>query len=109
MSDSRAARNCPQELHYSITSSARPSSGRGILRPSVLAVLRLMANSTFVTCCTGGSAAFSPLRMRPVLTPIRCGRALEAGNLQKLAVADPDSGKVGLGLARRGGVAACLV
>jgi hypothetical protein len=33
-------------------------------------------------------------------------RASEIGNLQKPAVADPDSGKVSLGLARRGGVAA---
>ena len=31
---------------------------------------------------------------------------LEIGNLQKPAVADPGSGKVSLGLARRGGVAA---
>ena len=50
---------------YSITSSARPSSGNGMLRPRALAVLRLMISSTFVTCCTGSSAGFSPLRMRP--------------------------------------------
>jgi hypothetical protein len=46
--------------------AARPSSAGGIVRPSVLAVLRFMANSIFVICCTGRSAAFSPLRMRPV-------------------------------------------
>jgi hypothetical protein len=34
-------------------------------RPSALAVLRLMTSSIFVTCCTGRSAGFSPLRMRP--------------------------------------------
>src|SRR5262249_19229873 len=32
---------------HSITSSARPSSGSGKVRPSVLAVLRLITNSTF--------------------------------------------------------------
>ena len=52
-------------LAYSITSSARPSSVSGKVRPSVLAV-RLMISSTFVTCCTGSSAGFSPLRIRPV-------------------------------------------
>ena len=51
---------------YSITSSARPDRGSGIVMPSVLAVLRLMYSSTFVACCTGRSAGFSPLRTRPV-------------------------------------------
>src|SRR5262249_46787115 len=51
---------------HSITSSARARNDSGIVSPSALAVLRLMTNSTFVTCCTGRSAAFSPLRMRPV-------------------------------------------
>src|SRR6516165_4151914 len=50
---------------HSITSSARPSSGNGIVRPSVLAVLRLMISSTLVSCWTGMSAGLSPLRMRP--------------------------------------------
>jgi hypothetical protein len=35
---------------YSITSSARPIKVFGTLRPSALAVLRLMHSSTFVTC-----------------------------------------------------------
>jgi len=35
---------------YSITSSARPSKGSGILRPSVAAVFRLMISSTFTDC-----------------------------------------------------------
>src|SRR5262249_36945729 len=51
---------------HSITSSARPDRGKGTLMPSVLAVLRLMNSSTFVACCTGRSAGFSPLRIRPV-------------------------------------------
>src|SRR5882724_11028825 len=51
---------------HSITSSARPSSIGDTSRPSALAALRLMINSTFVTCWTGRSAGFSPLRTRPV-------------------------------------------
>jgi hypothetical protein len=51
---------------YSITSSARPSNDWGTVRPSILAVLRLMTISTFVACWTGRSAGFSPLRIRPV-------------------------------------------
>src|SRR5215813_8748749 len=35
------------KVAYSITSSARPSSGSGMVRPSVLAILRLMTSSTF--------------------------------------------------------------
>jgi hypothetical protein len=50
---------------YSITSSARPSSVRGNVRPSALAVFMLMTSSPFVTCCTGRSPGFSPLIMRP--------------------------------------------
>src|SRR5262245_42298670 len=55
--------------HHSITSSARASSGSGTVRPSALAVLRLMTSSSFVACWTGRSAGLSPLRMRPVYTP----------------------------------------
>src|SRR5215813_249085 len=51
---------------HSITSSARPISGSGTVRPSALAVLRLRISSTFVDCTTGRSPGFSPLRMRPV-------------------------------------------
>jgi hypothetical protein len=46
---------------YSITSSARASSGTS--RPSALAVLRLMISSTFVDWWTGRSAGFAPLRI----------------------------------------------
>src|SRR5262249_39715319 len=50
---------------HSITSSARASSIGGTSRPSALAVLRLITNSTFVDCTTGKSAGFWPLRIRP--------------------------------------------
>src|ERR1700758_3878544 len=43
-------------LPYSITSSARASRVGGTVRPSALAVLRLMINSSFVACWTGRSA-----------------------------------------------------
>jgi hypothetical protein len=51
---------------HSITSSAVASSVGGTVRPSALAVLRLMTSSTFADCWTGKSAGFSPLRIRPV-------------------------------------------
>jgi hypothetical protein len=49
-----------------ITSSARTSSAVGKVMPSVLAVFRLMINSTL-----GRSAGFAPPRTRPVYTPAR--------------------------------------
>src|SRR5262245_51994202 len=51
---------------HSITSSARPISGSGMVRPRALAVFRLMINSTLVACCTGRSVGFSPLRILAV-------------------------------------------
>src|SRR5258707_622992 len=73
----RARRERPRHCHpaderdelapsHSINSSARPDRGSGMVIPSVLAVLRLMYSSTFVACCTGRSAGFSPLRTRAV-------------------------------------------
>jgi hypothetical protein len=50
---------------HSITSSARPSSESGTMRPSAFAVLRFIISSTFVDCTTGRSAGFSPLRTFP--------------------------------------------
>ena len=50
---------------YSITSSARPSSESGMVRPSVFAILRLMTNSTFTACWTGRPAGLAPLRILP--------------------------------------------
>src|SRR5262245_51923695 len=49
---------------HSITSSARARSDGGTVRPSALAVLRLITNSYLVGDCTGRSPGFSPLRMR---------------------------------------------
>jgi len=50
---------------YSITSSARARSVCGTMRPSALAVFRLMTSSTFVDCTIGSSAGFLPPRARP--------------------------------------------
>src|SRR5215831_14825130 len=49
---------------HSITSSARPSSIGGTVRPIVLAVFRLITSSNLVGCWTGRSAGFSPMNMR---------------------------------------------
>jgi hypothetical protein len=57
------------ERFYSVTASARPRSGIGSDIPSVLAVLRLMNNSTLVTSWIGRFEGFSPLRMRPTYPP----------------------------------------
>ena len=46
-------------LRHSITSSARASSDCGTVRPSALAVLRLMTSSNLVGCCTGRSAGLA--------------------------------------------------
>jgi hypothetical protein len=59
------SRSCNKFHCYSITSSARPRSAIGTVRPSALAVFRLMTNSTLVACWTGRSAGFSPFRIRP--------------------------------------------
>src|SRR5215468_4842820 len=56
---------------HSITSSARATSCRGTSIPSASAVLRLMISSTLVTCWTGNSPGFSPLRIRPAYWPER--------------------------------------
>ena len=49
---------------YSITSLAVASSDDGMVRPSALAVLRLITSSYLVGACTGRSDGFSPLRIR---------------------------------------------
>jgi hypothetical protein len=49
---------------YSITSSAVASNVAGTVRPSALAVLRLMTRSYLVGAWTGSSFGFAPLRMR---------------------------------------------
>src|SRR6266496_2755189 len=49
---------------HSITSSARASSMGGTVRPSALAVLRLITSSNVTGAWTGSSLGFAPLRMR---------------------------------------------
>jgi len=49
--------------HYWISSSARPSTDGGIVRPRAVAVLRLMTSSNVVGCSTGRSAGLAPLRI----------------------------------------------
>jgi hypothetical protein len=48
---------------YSITSSARASSGGGMVSPSALAVFRLISSSYLDACSTGRSAGSAPLRI----------------------------------------------
>jgi hypothetical protein len=64
------SQKCQQETHalqqkasYSITSSARTSKEGGTVRPSALAVLRLITNSNLVGCSTGRSEGLVPLRI----------------------------------------------
>src|SRR5262249_50951462 len=48
---------------HSITSSASASSVHGTVRPSALAILRLMTSSNDLGCSTGISAGFAPRRI----------------------------------------------
>src|SRR5262249_42580853 len=71
--DCRAAeeRNEVAALHlyaHSITSSASSRRSRGIVNPSVLAVLRLIASSNLVGCSIGMSPGLAPLRILPTNT-----------------------------------------
>src|SRR6516164_4584444 len=50
-------------LHYSITSSARVSSGGGTVSPIAFAVLRLMTSSNVVGCSIGRLAGSAPLKI----------------------------------------------
>src|SRR5262249_36600375 len=45
---------------HSITSSARPRTDSGMVRPSAFAVFRLTISSNFVGCWTGRSAGLAP-------------------------------------------------
>jgi hypothetical protein len=54
---------------YSITSSARSKKDSGIVKPSALAVVRLMTRSNLVGCCTGKSAGFVPRRILSTKSP----------------------------------------
>jgi hypothetical protein len=59
---SRQVRKVPKRRHHSITSSAVASSVDGTVRPSALAVLRLMTNSNLVGCSIGRSVGLVPCR-----------------------------------------------
>jgi hypothetical protein len=50
-------------ITYWMTSSARPSSDGGIVRPRALAVLRLITSSNLVGCSMGKSAGLAPRRI----------------------------------------------
>ena len=52
-----------QESRYSITSSVRASSVGDTVRPSSLAVLRLITNSNLVGCSTGISLGLAPRKI----------------------------------------------
>src|SRR5262249_41182876 len=67
----RAAEQCDElaATAHSITSSASSCIELGTARLSVFAVLKLITNSNLVDRCTGRSAGFSPLTIRPVYTP----------------------------------------
>ena len=56
---------------YSIISFARVNIDCGTVRPSALAVLRLMTSSKVVGCWTGRSAGLAPLRTFPASVPSR--------------------------------------
>ena len=67
LNNPNGARACTHKrAAHSITSSARARSDCGTVRPSALAVLRLMTSSILLGCWIGSSPGFSPLRMRPV-------------------------------------------
>src|SRR5258707_4710531 len=51
---------------HSITSSASAISLSGIVRPSALAVFRVMTSSNLVGCTTGKAASLAPLRIPSV-------------------------------------------
>src|SRR5262249_7765101 len=66
-----ASRSWPRwsSTSYSITWSARTSTDCGIVRPSALAVLRLMTSSNRVGRSIGISAGLDPFRTRPTRWP----------------------------------------
>src|SRR5262249_14733172 len=64
---------------HSITSSARASSLSETVKPSALAVLRLMTSTYLIGACTGRSAGFSPLRIRSTYPAARRYGSIESG------------------------------
>jgi hypothetical protein len=64
---------------YSNTSSARCRADSGIVRPSALAVLRLIANSNTVGCSIGSSPGIAPRRIRATYSAGRRQSAAKFG------------------------------
>src|SRR2546425_5935970 len=64
---------------HSITSSARSRNDSGIVRPSALAVVRLMTRSNLVGCSAGMSAGFAPRRILSTRSPARRHRSGKFG------------------------------
>src|SRR5262249_51220994 len=56
---------------HSITSSARSRNEFGIVRPSALAVVRLMTSSNLVGCSTGMSPGLAPRRILSTKSAVR--------------------------------------
>jgi adenylate cyclase len=59
----RLRRGAPRRPRYRITVSARSRSEGGSVRPSALAVFRLMTSSNLVGCSTGRPEGLAPLRI----------------------------------------------
>src|SRR6266536_3072931 len=66
-------------IAYWITSSARCSKDCGIVRPSALAVLRLITSSNLVGCSTGRSPGFAPLRILSTYVAARRNKSATFG------------------------------
>jgi hypothetical protein len=79
---------------HSITSSARASSSGGIVRPSALAVVRLITRPYLVGACTGRSAGFSPFRMRSTYSADRRNWSTKSGPLLDQATAGDEVSSV---------------
>jgi hypothetical protein len=76
---------------YSMTSSARARIVGGTVKPSALAVLRLITNSKVVGCCIGNSAGFAPLRILPTYAPILAIGGGQARTIAEQASSDRKS------------------
>jgi len=67
----RSGNNTKTSRHW-ITSSARSNSDCGIVRPSALAVLRLMTSSNFVSSCLSPHAGIGLPRFSPTPETLYC-------------------------------------
>src|SRR6266508_1489826 len=77
-------------LHHWMSSSARSRSDCGIVRPSALAVLRLITSSKLVGCSTGRSAGLAPLR---ILSTMSARRPKTSRRSEPYDMRPPDSTK----------------